>query len=169
MTHNTWTEYSQNKILSPEVLEAKIAQLRLQNKSIATLNGSFDLLHAGHMYMIFEASKVADILIVTVNSDASVKAYKSPKRPIIPLHYRLEMLSALSFIDYLTWFDETDPCRILATIRPDIHVNGMEYGEECIEAATVKKHGGRLHLVDRIPGLATSTILETIKRLDSCV
>ena len=63
--------------------------------------------------MLYEASKVADVLIVAVNSDSSVKKYKSQKRPIIPLRYRLEMLAAIGFIDYLTWFDETDPRAIL--------------------------------------------------------
>lgn len=159
-----WHTYSQCKILSPNLLEDKIAKLRQQKKSIATLNGSFDLLHAGHMYMLYEASKVADVLIVALNSDASIKAYKSLKRPIIPLTYRLEMLSAISFIDYLTWFEESDPCQLLEKIKPDVHVNGIEYGENCIEASVIKKHGGRLHLVERIPGLATSEILETIRR-----
>ncbi|MFC2049096.1 adenylyltransferase/cytidyltransferase family protein [Chlamydiota bacterium] len=161
----SWKEYSQSKLVAPEALAAKVSDLRRQGKTIATLNGSFDLLHAGHMYMIYEASKVADVLLVAVNSDASVKAYKSPKRPIVPLQYRLEMLSAIGFIDYLTWFDETDPRKILTVIKPDVHVNGIEYGEDCIEAALVKQQGGRLHLVDRIPGLATSEIIHTIQGL----
>src|ERR1700722_17089602 len=161
----TWKEYSKSKILSPDQLERTIAELRRQNKKIATLNGSFDLLHAGHMFMIYEASKVADVLILAVNSDASVKAYKSPKRPIIFLPNRLEMLSAICFIDYLTWFDEMDPRQILERIKPDVHVNGIEYGDKCIEAEVVKKNGGRLHLVDRIPGLSTSEIIQTIKAL----
>jgi D-glycero-beta-D-manno-heptose 1-phosphate adenylyltransferase len=160
----SWKEYSGQKLIPPEQLEEKIGQLRSQKKSIATLNGSFDLLHAGHMYILWEASKAADVLIVALNSDASVKAYKSPKRPIISLPYRLEMLAALGFVDYLTWFDEVDPRQILVKIKPDVHVNGMEYGEACIEADIVKKHGGRLHLVDRIQGLATSDILDRIIR-----
>src|SRR5262249_2082885 len=85
------------------------------------------------------------------------------KRPIVPLVYRLEMLSALSFIDYLTWFDETDPRAILNRIKPDVHVNGIEYGENCIEASVVKQNGGRLHLVYRIEGLATSAISKKFK------
>ncbi len=160
----SWQEYRTSKLIEPALLEKRVENLRRQGKRIATLNGSFDLLHAGHMYMIYEASKVADILIVAVNTDASVKAYKSPKRPIIHLEYRLEMLSAIAFIDYLTWFDETDPRAILAKIRPDVHVNGIEYGENCIESEVVKQYGGKVHLVDRIPGLATSEIISTILR-----
>jgi rfaE bifunctional protein nucleotidyltransferase chain/domain len=164
----SWEEYSQSKLIPPDRLEEKIAELRRQKKTIATLNGSFDLLHAGHMYMIYEASKTADVLLVAVNSDASVKSYKSPKKPIVPLVHRLELLSALAFIDYLTWFDERDPCQLLEKVRPDVHVNGIEYGENCIEAEVVKKHGGRLHLVDRIPGLSTSQVIESIKRAHAC-
>ncbi len=163
--HESWQAYSQSKLVAPESLAKKVSELRSMGKTIATLNGSFDLLHAGHMYMIYEASKVADVLIVAVNTDASIKAYKSHQRPIIPLRYRLEMLCAIGFVDYLTWFDEKDPCHILTTIKPDIHVNGIEYGKNCIEAPVVKQYGGALHLVDRIPGLATSQLIENIQGL----
>ncbi len=161
----TWEEYSKSKILDPKDLEEKIATLRLQKKTIATLNGSFDLLHSGHLYMIYEASLTADVLIVALNSDASIKVYKSPLRPIIPLSHRLELLTAITFINYLTWFDEPDPRQILEKIKPDVHVNGEEYGENCIEAEVVKKNGGRLHLVKRIAGFSTSAILESVKRI----
>lgn len=164
-----WPDYSRSKIIYPEELEAKIAELRRQKKRIATLNGSFDLLHAGHLYILHEASKTADLLIIAVNSDASVKAYKSPARPIVPLRYRLEMLTAIAFVDYVTWFEETDPRALLNKIKPDVHVNGAEYGPNCIEAETVKKQGGKLHLVERIPGLATSDIIKKIEQEKACV
>jgi len=164
----SWKEYSKEKIIEPDKLSECVTRLRNEGKTIATLNGSFDLLHAGHMYMLYEASKTADVLIVAVNSDASVRVYKSPDRPIISLSNRMEMLTALAFVDYVTWFDETDPCTILDKICPDVHVNGEEYGEACIEAALVKKNGGRLHLVDRIPGLATSEVIKKIEGL-KCV
>jgi rfaE bifunctional protein nucleotidyltransferase chain/domain len=154
----------QKKLVEPEQLEAKVAELRARNLTVATLNGSFDLMHAGHLFIIHEASKQADRLIVALNSDSSIQRYKSPDRPIIPLSYRLEMMAALEFVDYVTWFDETDPCLLLSKIKPDVHVNGAEYGAACIEAETVKTHGGRLHLVDRIPSLATSAIIEKIKK-----
>lgn len=73
------------------------------------------------------------------------------------------MMSALEFVDYVTFFEETDPCRILNVIRPDVHVNGTEYGENCVEAETVKKYGGRLHLVGLVPSLSTTNIIEKIK------
>ena len=114
--------------------------------------------------MIHEASKQADRLIVALNSDDSIRKYKSANRPIIPLQFRLEMVAALEFVDYVTWFDETDPRAFLAKIKPDVHVNGSEYGADCIEAEIVKQHGGRLYLVERIPALSTSAIIEKIKR-----
>lgn len=160
-----WVEFSKRKRVPPELLENHVKNLRAQKKKIATLNGSFDLMHAGHLYIIYEASKAADVLIVALNSDESIRKYKSPERPIIDLENRMQMMTALEFVDYVTWFDETDPCQILSIIKPDIHVNGIEYGENCIEAETVKKYGGKLHLVDRIPGLATSEILKKVKSL----
>lgn len=162
---SAWLELSAQKLIAPEEVEDTVARLRQEGKTIATLNGSFDLLHAGHLHILYEASLQADILLVALNSDASIRAYKSQDRPIIPLRYRLEMLSALSYVDYLTWFEETDPCRLIARIRPDVHVNGAEYGENCLEAKTVEEVGARLHLVNRIPGLATSTIIQKIKSL----
>lgn len=157
-----WHTACKEKWILPENIEATVADLRKKGLSIATLNGSFDLLHAGHLYIMFEAAKQADILIVALNSDASIQKYKSPSRPIIALEYRLELLSALSFVDFVTWFDETDPRALLEKIRPDVHVNGAEYGSSCIEADVVKAGGGRLHLVDRIPGLATSEIIQKV-------
>ncbi len=157
-------EWLQKKLIEPAQLEAKIAALRARGLSIATLNGSFDLMHAGHLFIVHEASKQADRLIVALNSDTSIQKYKSPDRPIIPLTYRLEMVAALEFVDYVTYFEETDPRDLLSKIKPDVHVNGAEYGAQCIEADVVKTHGGRLHLVDRIPSLATSSIIEKIKK-----
>lgn len=160
-----WKKFSRSKIIPPPLIEEKVAALKKEGKTIATLNGSFDLLHAGHLFILFEAAQVADVLFVAVNSDASVKKYKSIDRPIIPLEYRLEMLSAISFIDYLTWFEETDPRELLKKIAPHVHVNGQEYGENCIEKETVVAGGGRIHLVPRIDGLSTSQVIKKIKNL----
>lgn len=115
--------------------------------------------------MIYEAKLQGDCLLIALNSDSSIKQYKSPKRPIIPLEYRLQMIAALSFVDYVTWFEELDPRQLLSKIKPDIHVNGAEYGENCIEAEVVKKGGGKLHIVPLVAGLSTTKILEKIKHL----
>lgn len=153
----------QKKLIDPAQLETKIASIRADHRTLATLNGSFDLLHAGHLYILHEAARQADCLLVALNSDRSIQKYKSSNRPIISLPYRLEMVAALACVDYVTWFDETDPCALLAQIKPDVHVNGAEYGENCIEAQTIALYGGKLHLVPRIPSLSTTEIIQRIK------
>lgn len=160
-----WQEKYKEKVIPPQDLFNRCEELRHQNKTIATLNGSFDLLHAGHLQMIYEASQVADVLIVALNSDQSIRSYKSPDRPIIPLEQRVQMLTALGFVDYVTWFDDTTPVHLLELIRPNVHVNGSEYGENCIEAETVKRYGGAMHIVQLVPGLSTSNIIDKIKKL----
>lgn len=160
MTKAPWL---QRKLVEPEQLEKSVANLRKAGKTIATLNGSFDLLHAGHLYILDQAKRQADVLFVALNSDASIRAYKSKDRPLISLNYRLEMMAAIEFVDFVTWFDEVDPRAILAKIRPDVHVNGAEYGPHCIEGEVVRSFGGRIHLVDRIPSLSTSSIIEKIQ------
>lgn len=156
--------YLKEKLIDPVFLEQVASRLKKTNK-LVTLNGSFDLLHAGHLKILGEAKEQGDCLIVALNSDASIKRYKGLSRPLIPLKYRLEMLSALSFVDYVTWFDEDDPRELLALIKPDVHVNGSEYGADCLEAKTVRKFGGKIHVVHLIPGLSTSQIIEKIKEV----
>ncbi len=154
-----------DKIIDPNHIVQLAEELRMQGKSIVTLNGSFDLLHAGHLYMIEQASLQGDCLIVALNSDASIKQYKSPTRPLITLKYRMQMMAALEFVDFVTSFEETDPCLFLEKVIPNVHVNGSEYGKDCIEAPIIAKLGARLHIVDLIPGLSTSQIIEKIKQL----
>ncbi len=166
MNLTDWPEYAEKKILSPETIEEKADALKKKG-TLATVNGSYDLLHAGHLHILYEAKKQADVLIVALNSDLSVKRYKDVRRPIVPLKYRMCMMSALYFVDFVTWFEETDPVALLEKIRPDVHVNGAEYGTDCLEAATVKKYGGKIHIVTLIPGLSTTNIIEKIKK--TCV
>lgn len=161
-TAGTWKDYAAAKIKDVAALVTVLEPLREQGKTVATLNGSFDLLHAGHMYIIYEAAQTADILVIALNTDASVRKYKSPTRPIIPLQERMEMIAACGVVDFVSWFDETDPRAFLQQVRPDVHVNGIEYGYNCIEANVVAACGGKLHLVERIPGLATSQIIAKI-------
>jgi len=164
MSHS-WKEAYHQKLITPEKIEETVKDIRAKNQTIATLNGSFDLLHAGHLHMIYEASQQADILIVALNSDVSVKKYKSPYRPIITLDDRQQMMAALSFVDYVTSFEETDPKALLQKIKPDVHVNGSEYGQECLEADVVKENGGKIHIVKLVPGLSTTEMIKKIQSL----
>lgn len=151
------------KVIEPKILQETIKHLREEKKTIATLNGSFDLLHAGHLEIIYQASLQADILIVALNTDASIQQYKDAKRPIIPLQQRIVLVAGLGMVDYVTYFDETDPRELLLKIQPDVHVNGSEYGQNCIEKETILMQKGRIHIVEKIPGLSTSYIINKIK------
>ncbi len=159
----SWHQAFRRKLIEPDLIEETVLSIKKTGKRVATLNGSFDLLHAGHLHIIYEASKQADILIVALNSDASIKKYKSIHRPLIPLEYRLQMMTALSFVDFVTWFDETDPRSLLNKIKPHVHVNGSEYGLNCLEALTVEQHGGKVHIVSLVPGLSTTEIIKKIQ------
>lgn len=163
--HQRFLDALNKKIVSPEAIGKVASGLKAQGLKVATLNGSFDLLHAGHLYIIFEAKKQADVLIVALNSDESIRKYKSKDRPIIGLADRMKMMASLEWVDYITSFDETDPCAVLDAIKPDVHINGAEYGQDCIEKHVVEKNGGHLYLVDRIPGLSTTEVITKIKKL----
>lgn len=147
-------------------MEKEIEKLKDKGVTIATLNGAFDLLHAGHLHILYEASLQADCLIVALNTDKSIKANKGVIRPIVPLFYRIQMLSAIGFVDYVTYFSEPDPIAILEIIQPNVHVNGAEYGRDCIESNTVRKYGGVVHSVELVPSLSTSNLIKIIKKCE---
>lgn len=150
------------RLVSRRRLGELAATLRAKGRRIVTINGSFDLLHSGHLHILSEAKRQGDVLLVGLNSDSSVRRYKGPGRPIIPERQRAEMLLALRMVDYVHIFDETDPIAFVTAVRPDVHVNGTEYGENCIESETVRRGGGVLHLVDRLPELSTSRLLSSL-------
>jgi D-glycero-beta-D-manno-heptose 1-phosphate adenylyltransferase len=151
-----------SRLVPRSQLSQLAAELRMRNKRIATVNGSFDLLHVGHLHLLREASSQGDVLVVGLNSDASVRSYKGPGRPLIPEAERAAMLMALRYVDFVHIFDELVPMPFLEEIRPDVHVNGSEYGEDCIEAPTVKRYGGRIHIVNLVPGHSTSRLLASL-------
>jgi D-glycero-beta-D-manno-heptose 1-phosphate adenylyltransferase len=161
-----WAHKWREKLIERKAVGQWAQGQREQGLTIATLNGSFDLLHAGHLHMIYEASKQADRLLLALNTDRSIQGYKSPHRPLITLEYRLQMVAAIGFVSKVTWFDELTPCDLLEEVRPDVHVNGAEYGEECVESKVVRRCGGRIHIVSLVPGLSTSKLLERVKQCD---
>jgi rfaE bifunctional protein nucleotidyltransferase chain/domain len=152
------------KIVQIKELEQLAADLRKEGKKIVTCNGCFDIIHVGHIKFLTEAKKQGDVLIIGLNSDKSVKANKGPKRPINNQNDRAEVLSALEIVDYVTIFDEEDPRGLLSIIKPDVHCNGEEYGEDCIEADVIKKNGGRIHLIKLVKGISTTKLIEQASR-----
>ncbi len=161
----TFRESIGNKLVHPDQLRTVCEQLRREGKSIVTLNGSFDLLHPGHLEMIHQASCQGDVLLMLLNTDASIKGYKSLDRPINPLEVRLQHIAALQMVDYVSWFSELDPIKILGVIKPDVHCNGSEYGENCIEAPVVKENGGRIHIIQLIGGYSSTNMIKKIQSL----
>jgi len=152
------------KIVGREELETLSKRIKESGKTIVTLNGTFDILHEGHEKIIKEAKQQGDVLIVGVNSDISVKQNKGPERPLNKEKARAKMIANFKEVDYVTVFNETTPIKLLEIIKPNIHVNGEEYGENCIEATTVKKHGGKIHIIKLKPGFSTTNIINAIKK-----
>jgi len=151
------------RLVPRHALNQLATTLRAKGKRIVTINGSFDVLHNGHLHILNEARQQGDVLIVGLNSDASVRSNKGPDRPIVSERRRAEMLLALRMVDYVHVFDELDPIAFIKEVNSDVHVNGSEYGENCIEAETVKRAGGRIHIVSRIPGLSTSNLVDRLQ------
>ncbi len=140
-------------------------KLKHEGKIIVTTNGAFDILHVGHIRILEQSKSHGDILIAGVNSDDSVKRYKSPDRPIIPDYERAEMVASCEFVDYVFIFDELNPIAFLEKIKPNIHTNCADYGENCIERETVEKNRGKLVLIDRYQGTSTTEMIAKIKSL----
>ena len=154
---------------APRLLRDKAAlrrlsmRLKAEGRRVVTTNGCFDLLHGGHVYLLSEARRQGDVLIVGLNSDASIHAYKGPERPILPEQERAAILLAMEAVDYVCLFDEVECIPFVAAASPDVHVNDASYGEDCIEAPTVRACGGRLHLVAKRPGFSTTSLLERMR------
>ena len=148
------------KIKTREEIKKIAEKLKRQGKKVVTCNGCFDILHPGHIYFLEQSKKQGDILIVGLNSDGSVKENKGPKRPINNENARAAVLSALDMVDYVVIFDEKTPIKLLEAIKPDVHCNGKEYDYDCIEAPTVKKYGGKIHLIKNYKGFSTTKIIE---------
>ncbi len=137
---------------------------RRAGKTIVTTNGAFDLLHIGHVRSLEKAKSAGDILIVGVNSDASVRTHKDKTRPIIPEKERAEMIAALESVDYVFIFTSPDPLPWIKKIRPDIHVKGADRSiAQLPEAAIIKKYGGKLLLTPIYR--STTAIIKKIKQI----
>jgi len=154
------------KIKTIEEIGHLVRELKQKSKKIVTCNGCFDILHPGHIKFLKEAKQQGDILIIGLNSDSSVKQNKGPGRPINNENDRAQILAALEMVDYIVIFNEKTPIKLLETIKPDIHANGKEYGENCIEAEIVKKYGGKLYLISLVPRYSTTKMISSMKQND---
>ena len=142
------------------------SSLKEKGKKIVFTNGCFDLLHAGHISSFLQAKSKGDILVVAVNSDASVKKIKGDKRPIISQENRMKMLCSLECVDYVILMEDTDPTRIIEMLRPDIVVKGKDWEDKPMpERAIISSYGGTMEFIDLEAGLSTTNIIKKISEV----
>jgi D-beta-D-heptose 7-phosphate kinase / D-beta-D-heptose 1-phosphate adenosyltransferase len=152
------------KLLTRQELAARVAAWRLAGKRIVFTNGCFDLLHAGHLALLGHAAKLGDVLVLAINSDASVRRLKGADRPLVAQAERAAVLAALGFVDAVTIFDEDTPLAVVQAVRPNVLVKGGDYqpaevvGREFVEAA-----GGRVEIVPLTPEKSTTSLVERIR------
>lgn len=135
-------------ILNEDELLAALERERASGRSIAFANGCFDVIHVGHIRFIEGAAREADVLVVGVNGDDSVRQLKGSGRPFIDANERCEIIASLVFVDYVIEFEETSPGRLISVLKPDVHCKGTDYTADSVpEAAIVKSYGGRVAIV----------------------
>ena len=151
-------------ILDEVSLLAAIGRERAAGKSVAFANGIFDLLHVGHVRYLGEASRIADVLVVGINSDASTRRLKGESRPVIPEAERAEIVAALRGVGYVTIFSAESPAELIAALKPDFHCKGTDYTAENVpERAIVESYGGRVVIVGDAKDHSTTAMISKVK------
>jgi rfaE bifunctional protein nucleotidyltransferase chain/domain len=151
------------KLLTLEELTPRLRELKQSGKRIVSTNGCFDLMHVGHLRYLQASKALGDILVVALNSDASVKTFKDDKRPIVPELERAELLSALTCVDFVTIFDDTSPVTTLQAIVPDVHTKGGQYTLETLpEAPVLQAMNTRIEFIEMVEGKSTSALIRSI-------
>lgn len=146
---------------------ALVAEQKKLKKTVVTINGSFDVLHFGHIDTLLQARRQGDYLVVLVNSDKSIQSYKGSNRPIISEKQRGRFLALLDFVDCVTIFNEINPKKVLSKIKPDIHCIGLGWGKNCIERETVERGGGRIYVISSPKLYSTSGLMRKIADIES--
>ena len=142
-----------------------LAAERRNSSSIAVANGCFDLLHVGHVRLLAAARQLADVLVVALNSDASVRANKGAGRPAVRLGERLEIVAALAGVDFVTSFDEPTAAELLDCLRPDVQVKGTDWTPETVpEREVVTAYGGRVAIAGDPKQHASSNLIAKLSR-----
>lgn len=158
---------SSHKMLDRAALAARVREWRDAGKRVVVTNGCFDLLHAGHLSLLHQAAQYGDVLVLAVNSDASVQRLKGPTRPLVPEHERAAMLASLACVDAVIVFEEDTPLELLQAIRPDVLVKGQDYKlEQVVGRDLVESSGGRVVLVPLVPDRSTTALIERIAKRD---
>jgi D-beta-D-heptose 7-phosphate kinase/D-beta-D-heptose 1-phosphate adenosyltransferase len=152
------------RVTGLEELRAKVAQYRQERRRIVFTNGCFDLLHRGHVSYLNQAKTLGDVLIVAVNTDASVRRLKGPDRPVTTLEDRVAVLAALSCIDHLVPFEDDSPAELLRAIKPDLLVKGGDYRPDSVpEGPLVEALGGRVQILPYLHNHSTTALIQRIR------
>lgn len=151
-----------SKVLTRTAMQAERNRLRAAGRTLVFTNGCFDILHVGHVDYLAFARRQGDVLVVGVNSDASVRRGKGRARPVIPQAERARVLAALEAVDYVVVFDEDEPYELIAAIVPDVLVKGADWAHYVSGRDMVEGHGGRVVLADMVPGQSTTRIIARV-------
>ena len=153
------------KLVSKTQLSQILTKLRNEKKTIVMTNGCFDILHVGHVRYLQKTKTFADVLILALNSDKSVRAIKGEGRPINNENDRAEVSSALECVDYVVLFDENSPAELLKFVKPDVYTKGADYTLETLpETKVVQGFGGRIEFIDFVEGKSTTNVIAQIKK-----
>ncbi|RPI41492.1 MAG: D-glycero-beta-D-manno-heptose 1-phosphate adenylyltransferase [Bacteroidetes bacterium] len=151
------------KVITPEDAGKILTPSFRNNHVIVFTNGCFDLLHRGHIHYLSRAREMGDLLLVGLNTDASVSRLKGPGRPVAGEHSRAEVLASLMFVDYVLFFDEDTPLDLIRILRPDILVKGGDYKpEEIAGYREVLSWGGQVEVIPLLEGYSTSSLIRRI-------
>ncbi len=156
-------DLSNQPILNIDLLRSDVEALRNKGKTIVLTNGCFDLVHAGHVSSLSFAKSLGNVLIVALNSDASIKRLKGPGRPILSAEYRARMVAALKPVDYVLIFETDTAIEIVQSLKPDFYVKSADYNiNETPEGKAVLEYGGKVRTSPMLNGVSTSQIIERI-------
>ncbi len=145
-----------------EELVAARAEWKRAGETVVFTNGCYDILHPGHVRLLERARSLGDILILALNTDASVRRLKGPSRPLIPEQQRAGLAAALEAVDAVTFFDEDTPRELIAAVLPDILVKGADWAHWIAGREEVEAAGGKVQALSLEPGYSTTGIVEEI-------
>ena len=152
------------QILTEEQLTSALAHERKQGRTIAFANGCFDVLHVGHIRYLQDAAKEADVLVVGVNGDDSVRQLKGAGRPVMNERERAEIIAAIDGVKYVTIFSDDSPARLLGALKPDVQCKGTDYTADSVpERDVVRSYGGRVAIVGDPKDHSTTEILRKMR------
>jgi rfaE bifunctional protein nucleotidyltransferase chain/domain len=153
----------ERKIIALDKLPALLALWRFQDKKVVFTNGCFDILHLGHIGYLSQASQLGDVLIIGLNTDASVQWLKGLDRPVNNEYARARLLASLFFVDAVVLFDDDTPYELIRQVQPDVLVKGKDYlAEDVVGYDIVRAGGGSIETIDLVEGYSTTAIIHKL-------